>query len=115
MRYSVQKMIQQGYILPTTDRKGQKAIQQKFKEILFHTDILNDAKLDEIQNKALGTIVSMIFAMNNDIELRKINIKNFYDNLVKFITEIKKLETNTDEKILDRMIKTFVSVMVSQE
>jgi hypothetical protein len=82
---------------------------------LFHTQILNDVKLNDIENKALGTIVSMLYAMNTDIGLRKINVKLFYDNLVKFITQIKKIEESTDKKLLDRMISTFVSVMVSQD
>ncbi len=118
MRYSVKRMIDQGYILPTTDKMGKILIQKKFKAILFHTDVLNEIKLDKYQSKALGTVISLIYAMNTDKSLRKIDVKKFYDNLLRFILTIWGLEKGNDEesiKILDRMINTFVTVMVTHE
>lgn len=113
MRYSVKKMIEQGYILPTTDNKGQKIVQQKFKEILYHTKILDGTLTNKYENKALGSVISMIYAMNTDEDLRKIDVKVFYDNLLKFIVKVWETDKSIDEKLLDRMISTFVRVMVS--
>lgn len=113
MRYSVKKMITQGYILPTTDSKGQRIIQQKFKEILNHTKILDGIETSKYENKALGSVISMIYAMNENEDLREIDVKTFYDNLLKFITKVWETDKSIDEKLLDRMISTFVRVMVS--
>jgi hypothetical protein len=118
MRYSVKRMIEQGYILPTTDKMGKILIQKKFKAILHHTEVLNEVKLDKYQSKALGTVISLIYAMNTDKSLRKIDVKQFYDNLLRFILTVWGLEKGNDEanmKTLDRMINTFVAVMVAHE
>lgn len=86
MRYSIKKLEEQGFILPDIDNKRKKLLQNKYKELFSHCEVLNGKELDKYEEKAFGAVIQYIYKINL-IDDNTLDIIVLYNKLVKFVND----------------------------